>query len=78
MMHSKGKGLLSSRVLTGGLKNPNLGREVTSVVIHIYFLALHELFSLLAYLFFALALHLEKKNNKKFFITALHHCIIKA
>jgi hypothetical protein len=32
------------KVLSEGLKNLNPRREVTSVVIYIYFLALHELF----------------------------------
>ena len=62
------------RVLFGGLKNLNPGREVTYVVIHIYFLVLHELLFTLAYSFFALALHLEKED-KKFHdcITSLRH-----
>jgi hypothetical protein len=33
-------------VLLGGLKNPNPRQEIISVVNHIYFSALHELFSL--------------------------------
>ena len=46
MMHPKSEELFSSQVLSEGLKNLNPGREVTSVVIHIYFLALYEFFSL--------------------------------
>ena len=46
MMHPKSEGLFSSKVLSRGLKIPNPRREVTSVVIHIYFLALHDFFSL--------------------------------
>jgi len=61
-MHPKGKGLFSSRVLSRGLKNPNPGHEVTLVVIHIYFLALHELFSLLAYLFFCISIAFRKEK----------------
>jgi len=61
-MHPKGKGLFSSRVLSGGLKNQNPGREVTSIVIHIYFLALRELFSLLAYLFFCISIAFRKEK----------------
>ena len=37
MMHPKSEGLFSNKVLSGGLKNSNPGREITSVVIHIYF-----------------------------------------
>jgi len=62
MMHSKGKGLFSSRVLSGGLKNPNPGHEVTSIIIYIYFLALHELFSLLAFLFFCISIAFRKEK----------------
>jgi hypothetical protein len=46
MMHLKNDGLFSSQVLSRGLKNLNPCHEVTSVIIHIYFLVLHELFSL--------------------------------
>jgi len=60
--HPKGKGLFSTKVLSRGLKNPNPGRDVTSVVIHIYFLALHEFFSLLAYLFFCISIALRKEK----------------
>jgi hypothetical protein len=43
-------------VLFGGLKTPNPRREVKLVVIHIYSLALHELFFPLHIYFSALAL----------------------
>ena len=74
MMHPKSEELFSSQVLSGGLKNLNPGHEATTVVIHIYFLVLHELLFTLAYSFSALALHLEKED-KKFHdcITSLHH-----
>jgi hypothetical protein len=49
---TRGINKIRKKFLSGGLKNPNPRREVTSVVIHIYFLALHELFSTLAYLLF--------------------------
>jgi hypothetical protein len=64
MMHPKGKALFSSRVLSRELKNPNPSSEVTSVVIHIYFLALHELFFTLAYLLFCISIAFRKKNKK--------------
>ena len=44
------------------LKNQNPGHEITSVVIYIYFLALHELFSLLAYLFFCISIAFRKEK----------------
>ena len=50
MMHPMNEGLLSSQVLSRGLKNLNPHREVTTVVIHIYFLALHKLFFTFTYL----------------------------
>jgi hypothetical protein len=62
-MHPKNEEFLSSHVMSGGLKNPNLGREVTSVVIHIYFLVLHELFFTLAYLLFCTSIAFEKKKK---------------
>jgi hypothetical protein len=58
---------LQQGVLSGGLKNPNPRREVKSVVIHIYFFVLHELFS--AYLVFCISIALEKKIK----ILLLHH-----
>jgi len=56
MMHPKSEELFSSQVLSGGLKNPKPGCEVTSVVIHIYFLVLHELLFTLAYLLFCISI----------------------
>ena len=75
MIHQKNKGLLSSQVLFGGLKNPNPRQEVTSIVIHIYFLALHELFFTLACLLFYISITFNKIKIKSF-MTALYHCII--
>jgi hypothetical protein len=43
---TQGINKIGEKVLSRGLKNLNPRREVTSVVIHIYFLALHELFPL--------------------------------
>ena len=62
MMHPKNEWLFSSQVLSGGLKNPNPCCEVTSVVIHIYFLALHKLFFTLAYLLFCISIAFRKKG----------------
>ena len=62
MMHPRNEGLLSSQVLSGGLKNLNPHYEVTMVVIHIYFLALHKLFFTLAYLLFCICLALIKEK----------------
>ena len=56
MMHPKSEELFSNLVLPRGLKNPNPGREVTSVVIYIYFLVLHKLLFTLAYLFFRISI----------------------
>jgi len=60
MMHPKSEELFSSQVLSEGLKNPNPGREVISVVIHIYFLVLHELLFTLAYSFFCISIAFRK------------------
>ena len=54
------EGLLPSKVLSGGLKNPNPHHEVTTVVIHIYFVALHKLFVSLAYLLFYIRIAFRK------------------
>ena len=54
MMHPKSQESFPSQVLSGGLRILNPGHEVTSVVIHIYFLVLHELLFTLAYSFSAL------------------------
>ena len=62
-MHLRNEGLLFSQVLSGGLKNLNPHREVTTVVIHIYFLALHKLFFILAYLLFCICLALIKERS---------------
>ena len=60
MMHLKNKGLFSSQVCPEDLKILNPYREVTSVIIHIYFSAL--------------ALHLEKEDKKFLdYITSMHH-----
>jgi len=53
---------IGERVMSGGLRNPNPGYEVTSVVIHIYFLALHELFFTLAYLLFCISILFRKEK----------------
>ena len=63
MMHPRNEGLLYSQVLSGGPKNPNPYREVTSVVIHIYFLALHKLFFTLAYLLFYISIAFKKISS---------------
>ena len=44
------------------LKNLKPNHEETSVVIHIYFLALHEVFTLLAYLFFCISIAFRKEK----------------
>ena len=62
MMHPRNEWLLSSQVMSGGLKNLNPHREVTMVVIHIYFLALHELFFTLAYLLLCIYIVLIKER----------------
>jgi len=62
MMHPRNEGLLSSQVLSEGLKNPNPHREVTTIVIHIYFLALQKVFFTLAYLLFCICLALIKEK----------------
>jgi len=62
MMHPRNEGLLSSQVLFEGPKNPNPHREVTMIVIHISFLALHKLFFTLAYLLFYICLALIKEK----------------
>jgi hypothetical protein len=62
-MHPRNEGLLSSQVLSGGLKNPNPRREVTLVVIHICFPALHESFFSLAYLLFYICCASRKENK---------------
>jgi hypothetical protein len=62
MMHPKSKGLISSQVLSEGLKNPNPHHEVTSVVIHIYFLAFHKLFVTLTYLLSCISIALIKEK----------------
>ena len=49
-------------VLSGGLKNMNPHRKVTTVVIHIYFLALHKLFFTLAYLLLYIYIVLIKER----------------
>jgi hypothetical protein len=46
----------------GGLKTPNPRQEVKSAVIHIYSLALHELFFPLAYLLFCISIRKEKQK----------------
>jgi hypothetical protein len=91
-MRPKNEGILFSKSCPKDSKNPNPRLEVTSVVIHIYFLAFHELCFTLAYLLFCILIALEK--NKKLlyyissllhikkiiirsFITAFHYCIIK-
>jgi hypothetical protein len=53
------------KVMSRGLKNPKPRREVTLVVIPIYFLALHELCFTLAYL--------EKRKIKSYFTTYHHY-----
>ena len=60
MMHPKSEELFSNEVLAGGLKNPNPGHEVTLVVIHTYFLVLHELLFTLAYSFFCISIAFRK------------------
>ena len=72
MMHPRNEGLLSSQVLSGGLKNLNPHREVTMVVIHIYFLALHKLFVSLAYLLFCIKIAFRKKKKFHYYITSLN------
>ena len=62
MMHPRYEGLLPSQVMSRGLKNPNPHREVTTVVIHIYFLALHKLFLTLAYLLLCIYIVLVKER----------------
>ena len=76
MMHPKSEELVSSKVLSGGFKNSNPDREVTLVVIHIYFLVLHEVLFTLAYLLICISIAFRKRKIKSF-MTALHHCIIK-
>jgi hypothetical protein len=60
---------IGEKVLSGGLKNPNPRHEVTSVVIHIYFLALQELCFTLAYLLFFICLALEKRKKLLYYIS---------
>ena len=67
-MHLKNKGLFSSKVLSGGLKNLNPRWEVTSIVIHIYFLALHGLFFTLACWLSCIGITF-RKENKNYIIT---------
>jgi hypothetical protein len=63
MMHPRNEGLFFGQVLSGGVQNPNPRREVTSVVIHIYSLALHKLFFTLAYLLFSISIAFRKENK---------------
>jgi hypothetical protein len=55
---------LQGEVPFGGLKTPNPRRKVKSVVIHIYSLALHELFFPSTHLLFCISITLENKNKK--------------
>jgi hypothetical protein len=54
-----------------GLKTPNPRQEVKSVIIHIYSLALHELFFPSAYLLFYISIALEKEKEKNYYIINL-------
>ena len=55
-----------------GLKNLNPRREITLVVIHIYFQALHELFFTLAYLLFCISIAFRKEKEQ---VPLLHYII---